>query len=70
MAEAIPRSDWTEAEEYRERLFYWEFLVNTWLLSSPGVLKESPGPDADGAPRTPALSDYGWLLEPDHLLEQ
>ena len=28
MAEAIPKAMWSEAEEYCERLFYWEFLVN------------------------------------------
>lgn len=70
MAEAIPRAEWSEAEEYRERLFYWEYLVNNWLVPGPAILKESDEDNPTGAPRAPSLYDYGWLLEPDSLLEQ
>lgn len=70
MAEAIPRCEWSEAEEYRERLFYWEFLVSQWLVPGPAVLKEADVTDPFGAPRPPGPSDSTWLLEPDSLLEQ
>ncbi len=70
MAEAIPRAEWSEAEEYHERLCYWEFLVNSWLVPGPAILKESAAPNSITEPRSPHLLDYGWLLEPDSLLEQ
>ena len=70
MAEAIPKAEWSEAEEYNERLFYWEYLVNHWLVPGPAVLKASDTPDSVMEPRAPSLHDYGWLLEPDSLLEQ
>ena len=70
MAEAIPRILWSEVEEYSERLFYWEFLVNSWLIPGPAILKQSDALDSVTEPRAPSLHDYGWLLEPDSLLEQ
>ena len=70
MAEAIPKAMWSEAEEYCECLFYWEFLVNNWLIPGPAILKENDAPELLAEPRAPSLHDYGWLLEPDSLLEQ
>ncbi len=70
MAEAIPKAMWSEEEEYSERLFYWEFLVNNWLIPGPAILKDNDALDSFTEPRVPSLHDYGWLLEPDSLLEQ
>ena len=70
MAEAIPKAEWSEAEEYNERLFYWQYLVNSWLVPGPAILKQSDPVDSVNEPRSPSLHDYGWLLEPDSLLEQ
>ncbi len=70
MAEAIPRAMWSEAEEYSERMFYWEFLVNNWLVPGSAILKENDALDSVTEPRVPSLEDHGWLLEPDSLLEQ
>lgn len=70
MAEAIPRANWSEAEESQERWFYWEYLVNHWLVPGPAVLKQPEDEVPIGVPREPDLADYGWLLEPDSLVEQ
>lgn len=70
MAEAIPRAEWSEAEEYCERLTYWEYLVNRWLIPGPSILREDYVEQGPGEPRSPSLSDYGWLLERDSLSEQ
>ena len=70
MAEAIPRAEWSEAEEYGQRFAYWEYLVNSWLVPGPAILKEHPDEPAIGEPRAVNLHDYGWLLEPDSLTEQ
>ena len=71
MAEAIPRAEWSEAEEYHERLFYWEYLVSTWLVPGPAFLKEStPDTPSTSVPGVPNMHDYGWLHERESLLEQ
>lgn len=70
MAEAIPKAEWSEAEEYGQRLAYWEYLVNSWLVPGPAILKEHSDVPPIGEPRAPSLHDYGWLLERDSLLEQ
>jgi len=70
VAEAIPRTEWSEAEEYGQRLAYWEYLVNSWLVPGPAIFKEPSDEPPLGEPRAPSLHDYGWLLEPDSLLEQ
>jgi hypothetical protein len=70
VAEAIPRAEWSEAEEYGQRLAYWEYLVNSWLVPGPAVLKEHSDLPSIGEPKSPNLHDYGWLLEPDSLVEQ
>lgn len=70
MAEAIPRANWSEAEEFQSRWFYWEYLVNHWLVPGPAVLKQPEDVKPEGLPRSPNLEDYGWLLEPDSLVEQ
>ena len=70
MAEAIPRAEWSEAEEYSRRLAYWEYLLNSWLVPGPAVLKSHDEELPSGEPRSPSLHDYGWLLEPDSLVEQ
>jgi len=70
VAEAIPRAEWSEEEEYRQRLAYWEYLVNSWLVPGPAFLGESHDDLPQREPRTPSLHDYGWLLEPDSLVGQ
>ncbi len=70
VAEAIPRAEWSEAEEYGQRLAYWEYLVNRWLVPGPAIFKEHTDELPPGEPRVSSLHDYGWLLEPDSLLEQ
>ena len=72
MAEAIPREYWSDAEECTERVFYWEYLVQRWLVPGPTVIQEPEQPEGD-APRTvtpakPSMHDYGWLMEPDSCL--
>ena len=49
-------------------LFYWEYLVNEWLVPGPAFFKESTVESPAGNP--PSLYDYGWLHERDSLLEQ
>lgn len=72
-AEAIPRASWSEAEEQGARLFYWHYLVNTWLSPEPSVLSE-PGASADSerwlGPTAENLLANGWLLETETLSEQ
>lgn len=70
MAEAIPKAEWSEAEEYGQRLAYWEYLVNSWLVPGPAIFNEANDELPLGEPRAPSLHDYGWLLERDSLLEQ
>jgi hypothetical protein len=70
VAEAIPRAEWSEAEEYGQRLAYWEYLVSSWLVPGPCVLKEHSDVPSLGEPKASNLHDYGWLLEPDSLVEQ
>lgn len=70
MAHAIPRGEWSEAEEHQGRLFYWEYLVSRWLLPGPSVIHEQSehgGPLA--APSQESLQQYGWLLEPESVCE-
>jgi hypothetical protein len=69
VAEAIPKAEWSEAEEYGQRFAYWEYLVNSWLVPGPVILKEQAAEPVIGEPRS-NLHDYGWLLEPDSLVEQ
>ena len=69
MAEAIPKHEWSEAEEYGERLFYWRFLVNTWLVPGPSVVRER-GVKHDLVTSTEeSLLDYGYLMEPESVCE-
>ncbi len=70
MAESIPRANWSEAEESHSRVFYWQYLVNHWLVPGPAVLKQPEEETPAGIPRSPNLEDYGWLLEPDSPTEQ
>lgn len=66
-AYAIPRAEWSEAEEYRQRSFYWHYLVEKWLVPGPSVLKEqSPSVHDRGVGPSPrSLFRYGYLLEPE-----
>lgn len=72
-AQAIPRASWSEAEEHRARLFYWNYLVNAWLSPEPSVLSE-PGEPAAGdrwiGPSAENLLANGWLLEAEISSEQ
>lgn len=70
MAEAIPRIEWSEAEEYHQRAFYWDYLVSRWLVPGPAVLRGGEEEPLPGAPRSTSIHEYGWLLEPDSLVEQ
>ena len=54
MAEAIPRAQWSEAEEYAQRFVYWEYLVNSWLVPGPAILKEHHDELPLGEPRAPS----------------
>ncbi len=73
MALRIPRTSWSEAETQRERLFHWQYLVNTWLVPGPSVLTE-PGeaslPEGWSGPSPEALVENGWFLEAETTLEQ
>ena len=70
MAHAIPRADWSDVEEHRGRLFYWEYLVNRWLMPGPSVIHEQSAEGASlTAPSPESLQQYGWLLEPESVCE-
>lgn len=72
MAHAIPRASWSEVEAQRERQFYWQYLVNRWLLPGPSVLtdpEEAPS-DRWSPPTAETLLENGWLLEPRTTCEQ
>lgn len=72
-AQAIPRASWSEAEEQRARLFYWQFLVNQWLSPEPSVLSDPGEPKASDrwvGPSAANLFENGWLLETESLSEQ
>ena len=71
MAHSIPRTEWSEAEAHRERIFHWQYLVDTWLVPGPAVLTEPDElpPSWSGA-TTRTLHKNGWLLEPKAICEQ
>jgi hypothetical protein len=72
MAEAIPKVEWSEAEEYAVRLFYWEYLVDRWLAPGLSVLKE-PGSEAALVTSSSVghiTRERGWLMEPETIVEQ
>jgi hypothetical protein len=72
MAEAIPRFEWSENEEYAERLFYWEYLVDRWLGPGLSVLQEpgSEGAPIQSSPARHVSHERGWLMEPETIVEQ
>ena len=72
MAHAIPRADWSSAETQRERQFYWQYLVNQWLVPGPAVLPEADHVEAERftPPTVQALHENGWFLEPATICEQ
>ena len=69
MAEAIPKQQWSEAEEYGERLFYWRYLVNKWLVAGPSVVQEREFKHELAIPGEESLLDYGYLMEPESVCE-
>lgn len=72
MAEAIPKDEWSEVEEYTSRLFYWEYLVDRWLVPGQAVLQErQAAPEEPGivAPTSRALQQSRWLKEPETIVE-
>jgi hypothetical protein len=71
MAHAIPRAGWSEAEAQREREFYWQFLVNEWLVPGPSVLSDPEEPSDRWTPPTAeTLLENGWFLERRTICEQ
>ena len=72
MAHAIPRADWSQAEAQRERQFYWQYLVNEWLLPGPAVLSEAGEKPSERfvPPTADTLLQNGWLLESATNCEQ
>lgn len=73
MARAIPKESWSQAEEYRTRLFYWQYMVSTWLSPGPSVLSHAGEADEGErwkAPSLESLHENGWFLEPENNLEQ
>ncbi|HEY7820889.1 MAG TPA: hypothetical protein VIG29_21870 [Vicinamibacteria bacterium] len=73
MADAIPRARWSEAELQRERYFYWQYLVNNWLVPGDAVLREpgeAPALDGWSGPSQESLLENGWLMEPATICEQ
>lgn len=69
MAEAIPKRQWSEAEEYGERLFYWRYLVNEWLVPGPAVVAQSHEDRDVNVSTGGSLLEYGYLMEPESLCE-
>jgi hypothetical protein len=72
-AQAIPRASWSEGEEQRARLFYWHYLVNTWLSPEPSVLSEPDEPSSGDRWVGPTAENRlanGWLLETETISEQ
>jgi hypothetical protein len=73
MAQAIPRASWSEAETEKERSFYWQYLVNTWLVPGPSVLPSNgvaSFPERGSGPSPESLLENGWFLEPGTNCEQ
>ena len=72
MAETIPKVQWSVTEEYTERLFYWEYLVKTWLVPGLSVLQE-PGSETASFQSSSlghVSHERGWLMEPETIVEQ
>ncbi len=68
MADAIPRSEWLEAEELASRDTYWQYLIKLWLWQAPFAVPPLPVElDAAGreAPSQEALQDNGWVMVPE-----
>jgi hypothetical protein len=72
MAQAIPKADWSQAEAHRERQFYWQYLVNEWLVPGPAVLSEANRAEDERwmPPTVETLHENGWFLEPATNCEQ
>ena len=73
MAEGIPRDGWSESESHAERLYYWEYLLNQWLVPERSAAADTTLRIPErrvASPSRRALSNYGWLKEPENVLEQ
>ncbi len=68
MAQAIPKSEWLDAEDNASREAYFDFLVECWLWQHPFSLHASVADDLPGAALSAtshhALLDFGWYQEP------
>jgi hypothetical protein len=71
MAQAIPRANWTDVEAHRERLFYWQYLVNEWLVPGPALLSQPDDIESERwtGPTPESLHENGWFLEPEDRCE-
>lgn len=70
MAHAIPKAEWSEAEEQHGRLFYWEYLVSEWLVPGPSVIRAQAERGLPlAAPSPESLQQCSWLLEPESVCE-
>ena len=66
MAEAIPRSEWLEAEESVSRDIYWQYLMDQYLWQAPFAVPQRPiEPAGREAPSIEALQDNGWVMVPE-----
>jgi hypothetical protein len=56
----------------REREFYWDYLVNHWLVPGTAVFSHSEEATSERrtAPTAQTLQENGWFLEPEHACEQ
>ena len=68
MAEAIPRSEWLEAEESVSRDIYWQYLMDQYLWQAPFAVPPRPiqhAASGRGAPSVEDLQDNGWVMVPE-----
>ena len=73
MADGIPRDAWSDSETHAERLYYWEYLLERWLVPESSAVAETTLDMPErrvASPSRRALSSYGWLKEPENVLEQ
>jgi hypothetical protein len=67
MAQAIPPTDWLNAEESMRRDFYWQYVIEKWLWQAPSAIPPRPELRFTGrdVPTVEALQDFGYIMVPE-----
>jgi hypothetical protein len=68
MAQAIPPTEWLNAEESMRNDFYWQYLVETWLWQARSAIPPRPAELRETGREVPsveALQDFGYVMVPE-----